>query len=539
MAQFDFLVIGSGIAGLSYAAKLARHFEGNEEVSIAVITKVQADETNTKYAQGGIAAVWAESDTFEKHIDDTMDAGDGINKRNIVEIVVTEGPERIQELIDYGTRFDKEIDGDYDLAKEGGHSDHRILHFKDITGYEIERALLEEVKRHQNIQIFTHYYAVELITQHHLGETVYRYREDIKCFGAYVLDLKTGAVEKFLAKTTLVATGGIGNIYQSTTNPTIATGDGIAMAYRAKGICDNMEFIQFHPTSLFQPGKKPSFLISEAVRGFGGILKHADGSTFMEFYDDRLSLAPRDIVARAIDSEMKTHGVEHVYLDVRHLDYEKFLEHFPNINQYCLSIGIDVRRDMIPVVPAQHYMCGGIKVDEWGKTNIQFLYAVGECSATGLHGANRLASNSLLEAAVFGHRAYLNTIENYKNALVPEGIPEWDDSGTTHPEEQVLVTEMTRELNSIMSNYVGIVRTNRRMKRAYDRLQLLHEEHEQLYRESKVSVAICELRNMITVSYLVIKMAMARRENVGLHYNLDNIISQKPKEKSDVVLPLR
>ncbi len=539
MAQFDFLVIGSGIAGLSYAAKLARHFEGNEEVSIAVITKVQADETNTKYAQGGIAAVWAEGDTFEKHIEDTMDAGDGINKRTIVEIVVREGPERIQELIDYGTRFDKESDGDYDLAKEGGHSDHRILHFKDITGYEIERALLEEVKRHQNIQLFTHYYAVELITQHHLGETVYRYREDIKCFGAYVLDLKTGAVEKFLAKTTLVATGGIGNIYQSTTNPTIATGDGIAMAYRSKGICDNMEFIQFHPTSLFQPGKKPSFLISEAVRGFGGILKHADGSTFMEFYDDRLSLAPRDIVARAIDSEMKTHGVEHVYLDVRHLDYEKFLEHFPNINQYCLNIGIDVRRDMIPVVPAQHYMCGGIKVDEWGKTNIQFLYAVGECSATGLHGANRLASNSLLEAAVFGHRAYLDTIENYENAIIPEGIPDWDDSGTSHPEEQVLVTEMTRELNSIMSNYVGIVRTNRRMKRAYDRLQLLHEEHEQLYRESKVSVAICELRNMITVSYLVIKMAMARRENVGLHYNLDNIRPEKPKEKLETVLPLR
>jgi L-aspartate oxidase len=330
-------------------------------------------------------------------------------------------------------------------------------------------------------------------------------------------------VEKFTAKTTLVATGGIGNIYQSTTNPTIATGDGIAMAYRAKGICDNMEFIQFHPTSLFQPGKKPSFLISEAVRGFGGILKHADGNTFMEHYDERLSLAPRDIVARAIDSEMKKYGVENVYLDVRHLDYDKFLEHFPNITEYCLNVGIDIQQDMIPVVPAQHYMCGGIKVDEWGKTNIQFLYAVGECAATGLHGANRLASNSLLEAAVFGHRAYLDTIENYEQAVIQDNIPEWDDSGTTHPEEQVLVTEMTRELNSIMSNYVGIVRTNRRMKRAYDRLELLHQEHEQLYRESKVSVAICELRNMITVSYLVLKMAMARRENVGLHYNQDTI----------------
>jgi L-aspartate oxidase len=524
MPQFDFLIIGSGIAGLSYAAKLARHFENSQEpVSIAVITKVQADETNTKYAQGGIAAVWAESDSFEKHIHDTIDAGDGVNKSNIVEIVVKEAPERIQELIDYGTRFDKEPEGNYDLAKEGGHSDNRILHFKDITGSEIERALLEEVKRHKNITVFTHYYAVELITQHHLGETVYRYREDIKCFGAYVLNRRSGKVEKFLAKTTMLATGGIGNIYQSTTNPTIATGDGIAMAYRAKGLCDNMEFIQFHPTSLYQPGKKPSFLISEAVRGFGGILKHADGTTFMEHYDSRLSLAPRDIVARAIDSEMKKNGVDHVYLDVRHCDYAKFLEHFPNITQYCLDAGIDVRTDMIPVVPAQHYMCGGIRVNEWGKTNINFLYAVGECACTGLHGANRLASNSLLEAVVFGHRAYESTLEGIAQAIIPDNLPEWDDSGTTHPEENVLVTEMTRELNSIMSNYVGIVRTDRRMKRAYDRLELLHQEHEELYRQSKVSVAICELRNMISVSYLIIKMAMARRENIGLHYNADHV----------------
>jgi L-aspartate oxidase len=507
MPQFDFLIIGSGIAGLSYAAKLARHFEAEkQDISIAVITKVQADETNTKYAQGGIAVVWAESDSFEKHIQDTMDAGDEVNKRNIVEIVVKEAPERIQELIDYGTRFDKEMGGEYDLAKEGGHSDNRILHFKDITGAEIERALLEEVTRHKSIHIFTHYYAVELITQHHLGETVYRYQEDIKCFGAYVLNRQTGEVEKFLAKTTM-----------------LATGDGIAMAYRAKGICDNMEFIQFHPTSFYQPGKKPSFLISEAVRGFGGILKRADGSTFMEHYDSRLSLAPRDIVARAIDSEMKKNGVDHVYLDVRHCDYEKFLEHFPNITQYCLDAGIDIRKDMIPVVPAQHYMCGGVRVDEWGKTNINFLYAVGECSCTGLHGSNRLASNSLLEAVVFGHRAYVSTLSSFDGAVIPNNIPEWDDSGTTHPEENVLVTEMTRELNSIMSNYVGIVRTNRRMKRAYDRLELLHQEHEELYRESKVSVAICELRNMISVSYLIIKMAMARRENIGLHYNADHV----------------
>jgi L-aspartate oxidase len=520
----DFLVIGSGIAGLSYAAKLARHFDARQEnVSIAVITKMQADETNTKYAQGGIAAVWSEDDSFEKHIDDTMVAGDGINKKSIVEIVVKEAPQRIQELIDYGTRFDKEPDGDYDLAKEGGHSDHRILHFKDITGAEIERALLAEVKRFPSIQIYTHFFAVELITQHHLGETVYRHREDIKCFGAYVLNKQSDKIERFLAKTTLLATGGVGQIYQSTTNPIVATGDGIAMAYRAKGVCDNMEFIQFHPTALYQPGKKPSFLISEAVRGFGGILKNKDGSTFMEHYDERLSLAPRDVVARAIDSEMKRQGVSNVYLDVRHCDYDKFLEHFPNITQYCLdNMGIDVRKDMIPVVPAQHYMCGGIRVNEWGETNIQHLFSVGECSCTGLHGANRLASNSLLEAAVFAHRAFIKTLETVADARIPDNVPTWDDAGTTHPEEKILVTEMLNELESIMSNYVGIVRTNRRLKRAHDRLELLYQEHEQLYRESKPSVPICELRNMINVSYLIIKMAMARRENLGLHYNLDN-----------------
>jgi L-aspartate oxidase len=525
MPQFDFLVVGSGIAGLSYAAKLARHFDAQQEkVSIAVITKVQADETNTKYAQGGIAAVWSEEDSFEKHIEDTMVAGGGISKRNIVEIVVTEAPERIMELISYGTRFDKEADGDYDLAKEGGHSDHRILHFKDATGAEIERALLDEVKRHPSIQIFTHYFAVDLITQHHLGETVYRHRDDIKCFGAYVLNTKTGKVEKFLAKTTMLATGGIGNIYQNTTNPRIATGDGIAMAYRAKGVCDNMEFIQFHPTALYQPGKKPNFLISEAVRGFGGILRNKKGETFMEHYDPRLSLAPRDIVARSIDSEMKKYGDEHVYIDVTHCDYEKFIEHFPNITAYCKEqLGIDVRKDYIPVVPAQHYMCGGIKVNEFGQTNIFYLYATGECACTGLHGANRLASNSLLEAVVFAHRAFVKTIENLSDAHIPENIPEWNDEGTTHPEEAILVTEMTKELEAIMSNYVGIVRTNRRLKRAHDRVELIYKEHEELYWQSKVSVPIMELRNMINVSYLVLKMAMARRENVGLHFNQDHV----------------
>lgn len=526
--QFDFLVIGSGIAGLSYATKLAMHFERiNEPVRIGVITKVQAEETNTKYAQGGIAAVWAADDSFEKHIEDTMVAGDFLSDRHIVEIVVNEGPARIRELIDYGTRFDKEHTGtDYDLAREGGHSDFRILHFKDITGAEIERALLEKAASLPSIEILTHFYAVELITKHHLGETVHRYDTDNHCYGAYVLNTQTGQVERFLAKTTLLATGGIGNIYQNTTNPSIATGDGIAMAYRAKGVCKDMEFIQFHPTALYEPGKKPNFLISEAVRGFGGILRTRSGETFMENYDARLSLAPRDIVARAIDSEMKKAGDSFVYLDVTHCDYDKFVEHFPTITAYCRDhLGLDLRKDYIPVVPAQHYLCGGVRVNEWGQTNIQFLYAVGECSCTGLHGANRLASNSLLEAVVFGHRAYEKTIELIGKAAVPENIPAWNDAGTTHPEELVLVTEIRKELESIMSNYVGIVRSNRRLKRALDRLELLYIEHEELYRQSKVSVHVCELRNMIEVAYLVIKMAMARRENRGLHYNIDNVKS--------------
>ncbi len=526
MPHYDILVIGSGIAGLSYTAKMAQYFEDNKlDKRIAIITKTIAEESNTKYAQGGIAAVWNAGDSFEKHIEDTMVAGDGLSNRHIVEIVVKEGPERIQELIDYGTQFDQKEAGKYDLVKEGGHSDHRILHHKDSTGNEIERALLAKVKSFPSVSFFTHYFAVDLITQHHLGQVVKKDTPGKKCFGAYVLNKESGQVEKFTAHITLLATGGIGNVYQSTTNPTIATGDGIAMAYRAKALTEGMHFIQFHPTSLYQPGKKPSFLISEAVRGHGGILKNKDGRTFMELYDERLSLAPRDIVARAIDSEMKKNGVDHVYLDTRHLDKADFINHFPMIYKYCEEkLGLKVcETDMIPVVPAQHYLCGGIKVNEWAQTTISHLYAVGECASTGLHGANRLASNSLLEACVFGHRAYIKSLEELHTNPIPAHIPEWDDSGTTSPEEAVLVTEMARELESIMSNYVGIVRTNRRLKRALDRSELIYLEHEELYRQSKVSVAICELRNMILVGYLVIKQAMAQHENRGLHYNLDNI----------------
>jgi L-aspartate oxidase len=525
MPLYDFVVVGSGIAGLSYTVKVAEHFrERKMSVKIALITKTIAEETNTKYAQGGIAAVWDSEDSYEKHIHDTMVAGDFLSDPKVVEMVVREAPERLKELISYGTQFDKKQDGSFDLVKEGGHSDKRILHYKDSTGNEIERALLAKVQSYPEIDFFTHYFAVDLITQHHLGEKVTKDTPGKKCFGVYVLNKKTQKVETFLAKTTLLATGGIGQVYQSTTNPRIATGDGIAMAYRAKAFVQGMEFIQFHPTSLFQPGKKPSFLISEAVRGHGGILKNADGTTFMEKYDDRLSLAPRDIVARAIDSEMKKNGTDCVYLDVRHIPKEEILSHFPMIYNYCLKeLGVDISQEMIPVVPAQHYLCGGIIVNEYAQTNIENLYAMGECSHTGLHGANRLASNSLLEAIVYAHRAYLKSVEEYGQQVMPKGIPDWNDDGTTHPEEFVLVTEMARELESIMSNYVGIVRTDRRLKRAYDRLELIYIEHEELYRQSKITVPLCELRNMINVAYLIIKHAIAQKENKGLHFNLDNI----------------
>ena len=523
MPTYDFIVIGSGIAGLSYAVKVADYFQAKKiDIKIALITKTVAEETNTKYAQGGIAAVWDVQDSFEKHIQDTMIAGDFIADPAVVDMVIREAPLRLKELIAYGTDFDRSPDGNFDLVKEGGHSDKRILHYKDSTGNEIERALLEKVKSYTSVDFFTHYFAVDLITQHHLGDKVTKDTPNKNCYGAYVLNKNTGKVETFLGKTTLLATGGIGQVYQSTTNPTIATGDGIAMAYRAKGFVHGMEFIQFHPTALYNPGKKPSFLISEAVRGHGGILKNQDGSTFMEKYDARLSLAPRDIVARAIDSEMKKNGTDHVYLDVRHLPKEEILAHFPMIYAHCLDVlGIDMSTEMIPVVPAQHYLCGGISVNKAGQTNIANLYAAGECSHTGLHGANRLASNSLLEAIVYAHNAFEQSITEFGTQKIPTNIPKWNDEGTRNPEELVLVTEMTRELESIMSNYVGIVRTNRRLKRAYDRLELIYLEHEELYKQSKITVPLCELRNMINVAYLIIKHARAQQANKGLHFNLD------------------
>lgn len=519
MIKTDFLVIGSGIAGLSYALKVAQH---HPDKKILVITKTRADETNTKYAQGGIAGVTdLENDSFDKHIQDTLIAGDGLCNPRTVEIVVKEGPERIQEIIDWGTRFDKDSGGDFKLGKEGGHSEFRILHHKDVTGREIERALLETVGKQSNITIIKHWFVLDLITQHHLGYLVTKSTPDIECYGVYALDQHTNKIVKILSKITLLATGGNGQAYRTTTNPKIATGDGVAMVYRAKGRIENMEFIQFHPTALFEPGVSPSFLITEAVRGDGGILRNNKDEAFMEHYDPRKDLAPRDIVARALDSEMKKAGTEHVYLDARHMDQVKFREHFPNIYQKCQSIGIDVAEQMIPVAPAAHYSCGGIKVDEWGRTSIVHLYACGECSSTGLHGSNRLASNSLLEALVFAHRCYLDTVKEVGMVEFREDIPDWNATGTTEPREMILITQSLKELQLLMSDYVGIVRTNMRLQRAMKRLDLLHEEIESLYETTAVSPQLCEVRNLITVGYLIVKEAQFRRESRGLHYNTD------------------
>ena len=523
--QTDFLVIGSGIAGLTYALKVANHFPDKK---VTVITKTNADETNTKYAQGGVAGVVdEEKDSFDKHIEDTLIAGDGLCNKDIVEIVVKEGPERIKEIISYGTQFDKDEKGEYALGKEGGHSEFRILHHKDVTGKEIERALLQQVTQTKNIEIINHCFVIDIITQHHLGYLVTKSTLNITCYGVYVLNLNTNLIEKIVSNITLLATGGCGQAYRTTTNPKIATGDGIAMVYRAKGRIENMEFIQFHPTALYEPGVSPSFLITEAVRGDGGILRNKKGEAFMEKYDARKDLAPRDIVARAIDNEMKIAGTEFVYLDCTPIKKEKFIHHFPNIYEKCLSIGINIEKDFIPVAPAAHYSCGGVKTNEFAYSSIQNLYACGECASTGLHGANRLASNSLLEAMVFAHRAYTDVVKKLNNKEIAfeekyNKIPDWITLGTTEPKEMILITQSLKELQQIMSDYVGIVRTDVRLARAMKRLDLLFEETEQLYRSTKVSPQLCELRNLITTGYLIVKGAEFRKESRGLHFNTNH-----------------
>ncbi|MEN9522503.1 MAG: hypothetical protein RL065_880 [Bacteroidota bacterium] len=519
MLTTDVLVIGSGIAGLTYALKTAK---AKPDLQILIISKSDEDESNTKYAQGGIAGVTNfMNDSYEKHISDTLIAGDGLCNEAIVEITVKEGPERINEMISWGAQFDKGDKGNFDLGKEGGHSEFRILHHKDVTGKEIERALLNQIKQQPNIKIITHCFVLDIITQHHLGQLVTKATPDVECFGVYVLNTDNQQIEKVLSKITMLATGGVGQVYRTTTNPRIATGDGIAMLYRAKGRVENMEFIQFHPTALFHPGESPSFLITEAVRGKGGILRNRKGEAFMKNYDSREELAPRDIVARAIDNEMKRNGDESVYLDCTPIDIDDFVQHFPNIYNKCLSIGIDVTKQYIPVAPAAHYSCGGIKVNEWGQSSIKNLFACGECASTGLHGANRLASNSLLEAMVFAHRSCAKTLEKIEQTEIRNDIPDWSAAGTASPNEMILITQSIKEIQAIMSDYVGIVRSNVRLQRAMKRIDLLWEETEQLYHSSTVSPQLFELRNLITVSYLITKCAEFRKESRGLHFNTD------------------
>lgn len=517
----DILVIGGGVAGLSFAIWMA---ERRPELKITVLTKTNTSESNTRYAQGGVAAVWNDKvDDYKKHIADTMDAGDELSDEAVVKIVVEEGPKRVAEIIEWGARFDKNKEGSYDLGREGGHSENRILHYKDLTGWEIQRTLNEKVKEYKNVTFLEHYFAINLITQHHLGVLTTRLSPNIECYGAYALNKVTNKIETFVAKTTILATGGAGQVYKSTTNPVIATGDGIAMMYRAKGRVANMEFMQFHPTSLFNPaGENPSFLISEAVRGYGAILRTAKGEEFMEKYDERKSLAPRDIVARAIDNEMKIRGVEHMMLDCTHLDPEGFKAHFPTIYDKCISIGIDPLKDYIPVVPACHYTCGGIIVDQMGQSSIRNLYAAGECTHTGLHGANRLASNSLLEGLVYGKRMAEDINNRIDGIALKPNIPNWDAQGTTEPREMVLITQSNKELKEIMSSYVGIVRTDVRLKRALDRLNLLYHETEELYSSTAISPQLCELRNLINIAYLITRCASMRKESRGLHYNTDH-----------------
>ncbi|MDE6071685.1 MAG: L-aspartate oxidase [Muribaculaceae bacterium] len=515
--KYDCLVIGSGIAGMSFALKASR---GGAKV--AMICKTSPDEANTYFAQGGVASVTnLEVDNFEKHIHDTMVAGDWLSDPEAVAKVVENAPAQIRELIGWGVDFDKKEDGDFDLHREGGHSEFRILHHADNTGAEIQMSLVEAVKNDKNIDLFEDRFAIEIITQHHLGKIVTRRTPDITCYGAYVLNEETGEVDTFLAKATVMATGGVGAVYTTTTNPLISTGDGIAMVYRAKGTVSDMEFIQFHPTALYHPGDRPSFLITEAMRGYGAVLRNMDGEEFMHKYDPRLSLAPRDIVARAIDSEMKLHGTDHVFLDVTHKDPEETKRHFPNIYEKCLSLGIDITKDMIPVAPAAHYLCGGIKVNLNGESSINRLYAVGECSCTGLHGGNRLASNSLIEAVVYADAAARHALEQIAGYDWRTDVPEWNDEGTVHPEEMVLITQSEKEVNQIMGYYVGIVRSDLRLKRAWNRLDILYQETEDLFKTSKVSRQLCELRNIINVAYLIMRQAMERKESRGLHFTVD------------------
>ncbi len=517
MLETNYLVIGSGIAGLTFSVKIAEKFPDRK---VVIITKDSEDESNTKYAQGGMAVVLnKEEDSFKKHIKDTLIAGDGLCNEEVVKLVVKEGPKRLEELIEWGANFDEDGEGNLDLGKEGGHSEYRIVHHKDLTGAEIERTLIKRAHQLSNITLLPHHFAIDLVTNHHVKNVDV---EDVVCYGAYVLNQRTGDIFTIKANATLLASGGIGCVYGHTTNPVIATGDGVAMAYRAKTRIKDMEFIQFHPTALYQEKGESAFLISEAVRGFGAYLRNGKGHRFMPEYDERAELASRDIVSQSIDAELKKSGDNHVYLDCTHLDIEGFKKHFPTIYNKCLSLHINIEKDWIPVVPASHYLCGGIKVSKKGKTTVENLFACGECSRTGLHGANRLASNSLLEALVYAHNIYKHhSKKEYPSHDIV--IPEWNDEGTVIPEEHVLIKHNLKSLQALMRDYVGIVRSNKRLRRAIKHLDLMYTEVEDLYRESKITPSLCELRNMINVAHLIISQSLDRKENKGGYFNKDNV----------------